>query len=121
MVTTTNNTLPNTLATAQSNHRVNFGTDYDDDNDNLIEVRNLAELDAIHYDLDGQGDQGSVSATDWAKWQVAFADAIPGMGCPNTCKGHELRASLDFDTNGDGQTHTNGNSDSGDFHHHRRR
>ena len=56
MVTTTNNTLPNTLDTAQSNHRVNFGTDYDDDNDNLIEVRNLAELDAIHYDLDGQGD-----------------------------------------------------------------
>ena len=85
------------------------GGDYDDDNDGLIEVRNLAQLDAIRYDLNGDGMRGSVSASDWARYTAAFPNAMSGMGCPQTgCIGYELRNSLDFDTNGNGQ------ADSGD-------
>ena len=84
------------------------GGDYDDDNDGLIEVRNLAQLDAIRYDLNGDGMRGSVSASDWARYTAAFPNAVSGMGCPATCTGYELRNSLDFDTNGNGQ------ADSGD-------
>ena len=113
----TNTTLPNNLATAQSNHRVNFGTDYDDDDDNLIEVTTLAQLDAIRYDLNGNGAQDAVSGTDWARHQAAFDDAIPNMGCPNTCLGYELRADLDFDTDSDGSTHTAGMGDMDDTYY----
>ena len=85
------------------------GGDYDDDNDGLIEVRNLAQLDAIRYDLNGDGMRGAVSASDWARYTAAFPNAVSGMGCPQAgCTGYELRASLDFDTNGNGQ------ADSGD-------
>ena len=86
------------------------GGDYDDDNDGLIEVRNLAQLDAIRYDLNGDGMRGSVSASDWARYTAAFPNAVSGMGCPQAggCTGYELRNSLDFDTNGNGQ------ADSGD-------
>ncbi len=85
------------------------GGDYDDDNDGLIEVRNLAQLDAIRYDLNGDGMRGAVSASDWARYTAAFPNAVSGMGCPQAgCTGYELRNSLDFDTNGNGQ------ADSGD-------
>ena len=102
-------------------------TDYDDDNDGLIDIRSLAQLDAVRYDLDGQGDQDSVSAANWAKYQKAFPNPIAGMGCrltdhdddsataeQPTCRGYELRRDLDFDTDGDGQTHTDGTGDAGD-------
>ena len=77
-------------------------TDYDDDNDGLIDVRTLAQLDAMRHDLNGNGD-----AT-----QAGYATAFPNrvttssgrMGCPSgTCTGYELRADLSFDENGDGQ------------------
>ena len=71
--------------------------DYDDDNDNLIDVRTLAQLNAIRYDLNGDG-----AATNAAIHSAAFPDAVPGVGCPSTCRGYELRNDLDFDTNGDG-------------------
>ena len=90
--------------------------DYDSNDDGLIEVSKLSQLDAIRYDLDGDGAQGAVSATDWAKYTAAFPDAMPGMGCPDTtadtdtlpgpCAGYELTASLNFDTNGNGHTYT---------------
>ena len=83
--------------------------DYDMDNDGLIDIVNLAQLDAVRYDLDGDGAQDSVSNADWARYTAAFPNAVSGMGCPQTgCTGYELRASLDFDTNGNGQ------ADSGD-------
>ena len=94
-----NLTLPNTLATAQAAHKVNV-IDYDDDDDNLIDVTTLAQLDAIRWDLDGDGDP-TASGT------AAYIDAFPNrvtsatgrMGCAGTCAGYELRADLDFDTN----------------------
>ena len=91
-----------TLAAAQTT------TDYDDDDDRLIDVRTLAQLNAIRWDLNGDGD---VSATDAANYLLAFpnrdANAATRMGCPSTttgnaCRGYELRADLDFDTDGDG-------------------
>ena len=79
--------------------------DYDQDNDSLIEVSNLAQLNAIRWDLDGDG-----STTDTESgYAAAFPDAVSGMGCPSAgCTGYELDVDLDFDTNG------NGDADAGD-------
>ena len=75
--------------------------DYDADNDGLIEIRTLAQLDAIRYDLDG--DNRISSDDDEDAYYSAFPDAITGMGCPfDGCIGFELAANLDFDTNGNG-------------------
>ena len=79
-------------------------TDYDDDNDGLIDVTTLAQLNAIRWDLNGDG---NVSATDAANYLLAFpnrdTNAATRMGCPSgACTGYELRADLDFDTDDDG-------------------
>ena len=77
---------------------------YDLDEDGLIEVSNLQQLDAIRYDLNGNGliDSGQDAAATQA-FNAAFPDAAPSMGCPSTgCRGYELTADLDFDTNGNG-------------------
>ncbi len=76
-------------------------TDYDTDDDGLIEVANLAQLDAIRYDMDGNGTASN------AAYDLAFpnrsTDAATRMGCPSgTCTGYELTADLDFDTDADG-------------------
>ena len=79
--------------------------DYDADDDGLIEVSSLAQLNAIRWDLDGDG-----STTD-TSYASAFPNPVSGMGCPSAgCTGYELDADLDFDTNG------NGEADSGDDH-----
>ena len=82
--------------------------DYDSDNDGLIEVKTLAQLNAIRYDLDGDG-----SSTN-AGYATAFPNAETNMGCSEThdtisissqntgnptCVGYELAANLDFDDN----------------------
>ena len=74
--------------------------DYDEDNDNLIDVVNLAQLNAIRHDLNGDGAGMTDSAA--AGYLSAYPGYTVGMGCPATCNGYELRANLDFDTNGDG-------------------
>ena len=81
--------------------------DYDTDNDGLIEIRNLAQLDAMRWDSDGDG---TISGSDdKAKHSNAFPGAIANMGCPDSgCTGYELIADLDFDNNG------NGAADAGD-------
>ena len=81
--------------------------DYDLDDDGLIEIRNLAQLNAVRWDLDGGG-----TSTN-AGYAAAFPDPKPDMGCNEdesspTCSGYELAANLDFDTDGDGS------ADSGD-------
>ena len=98
--------------------------DYDDDDDGLIDVRSLAQLDAIRHDLDGNGDPtAGAGATAYG---TAFPDRVTTssgrMGCPSgTCSGYELRAHLDFDTDGDGSTYAgtgdSAASDSGDAYH----
>ena len=90
-------------------------TDYDTDNDNLIEITTLAQLNAIRWDLNGDG---TVSQSDAANYNAAFPnrnDVAPNInGCAAACIGYELMANLNFDTNGNGRTHINGIGDAGD-------
>lgn len=79
--------------------------DYDDDNDGLIEIRTLAQLNAIRWDNLGLGrayvDEYQPNAD--VDYRAAFADGVDGMGCPaDRCSGYELVADLDFDTNSNG-------------------
>ena len=75
--------------------------DYDTDNDRLIEVSTLAQLDAMRYDLNGNG---LVDGATWEPYYAAFSMGALEMGCPNGCIGYELAANLDFDTDGSGTT-----------------
>ena len=71
--------------------------DYDRDDHGLLEVSNLAQLNAIRWDLDGDG---SAAVAGYAE---AFPLARSDMGCPtNGCVGYELAAGLDLDTDADG-------------------
>ena len=92
--------------------------DFDADDDQLIEVHNLAQLDAIRWDMDGNGDVTNQSSTNQDTYRRAYP-GITGMGCkavdhddstttPNqpVCIGYELNNDLDFDTDGDGATYT---------------
>ena len=94
-------TDPGGLTTARGfTVTVRAGTrDYDADNDGLIGVRTLAQLDALRYDLDGDG---LVDGATWMPYYAAFTMGALGMGCPDGCTGYELEADLDFDTDGDG-------------------
>ena len=84
------------------------------------------QLNAIRYDLNGNGAQDSVSASDWANYTSAFSNPDTGMGCKltdhdsnsqtadqPTCVGYELMNDIDLDTDGDGNIGT----DSGDAYH----
>ena len=82
--------------------------DYDSNDDRLIEISNLAQLNAIRWDLNGDG---AVAASDQTSYSAAFPNAAAGMGCPDgsdadanpdPCLGYELKADLTFDTNADG-------------------
>ena len=74
--------------------------DYDADNDGFIDVANLAQLDAVRYDLNGDG---LVDGATWMPYYDAFPMGALGMGCPSDgCTGYELTANLDFDTNSSG-------------------
>jgi hypothetical protein len=88
--------------------------DYDRDDDHLIDVDSLDKLNAIRWDLDGDGavDQQSNAAN----YERAFPDRSDGMGCgagdhdddsstddQAMCQGYELTADLDFDVGGDGE------------------
>ena len=71
------------------------GDDYDADDDGLIEIRNIDQLDAIRYDLDGDG------ASEDDAYAAAFPNAATGMRCPGGgCDGYELVADLDYATAG---------------------
>ena len=71
--------------------------DYDTDDDNLIDITNLDQLNAIRYDSNGDG---VVSAGDASAYAVGYPDPQAGMGCDTTCAGYELMGNLDFDTTG---------------------
>ena len=89
---------------ASQRFRVTVGQDYDADGDGLIGVSNLAQLDAMRYDRDGNGYAGTVAA-----YAAAFPSPLDRMGCGvDGCSGYELLADLDFDTN------RNGRADAGD-------
>ena len=95
--TATSTDTPTSTATSSSAR--------DRDGDGLIEVDNLAQLDAIRWDLEGDG------ISDNGDYAAAFSDADTGTMCSvASCAGYELTASLNFDTNG------NGEADEGDVY-----
>ena len=69
------------------------GVDYDLDDNNLIDVRNSTQLQAITHDLNGDG---NVSVASTAAYADAFPDALQGMGCATTCTGYELLNDIDL-------------------------
>ena len=89
--------------------------DYDDDNDGLIDIKTLAQLDAIRHDLNGDGDIAVTnpaysSGVSQPGSQRRRPDGLPELtdhdsntATPDqaTCTGYELRANLNFDTDGD--------------------
>ena len=81
--------------------------DYDQDDDNLIDITNLHQLNAIRYDLNGNGLPDNTA--DYSAYTGGFPNghiadtSTPYLGCQSTCIGYELRMDLNFDTDGDGQ------------------
>src|SRR5690554_5958643 len=76
----------------------------DADHNGLIDIHTLEQLDAIRYNLEGTG------------LVLTAGEKINVEGCPprlingqmqRLCKGYELKADLDFDTNGDGKIDAN--------------
>ena len=72
--------------------------DYDADDDGLIEIGWLEQLDAVRWDLDGDGfaDDGGNAE----RYFAAFPDAAEYMGCTDHCHGYELARDLDFKSAG---------------------
>ena len=71
-------------------------TDYDSDDDQLIEVSSLQQLDAMRWDPSGDGNYAN------PLYRTAFPNALPHMSCGHDqCQGYELTEDLDFDTNQD--------------------
>ena len=64
---------------------------YDRDANQLIDIENLDQLNAVRYDLNGDG----IPSDELAYWQ-SFPGGRPGMGCPDGCIGYELAGPLDF-------------------------
>ena len=82
---------------------ITVAVDYDTDDDGLLEIKSVVQLNAVRWDLDGDG-----SSTN-AGYGTAYPGGLAGIGCPSSrCKGYELAADLDFDTDGSGA------ADSGD-------
>ena len=92
-------------------------TDYDVNNNNLIDISNLAQLNAIRWDVNGDGNpdpdgNGDPIPASVAAYGTAFGGrtaegterTIDGarrtgiglMGCPDGCRGYELRQNLTF-------------------------
>ena len=76
---------------------------HDSDGDGLIEISTLAQLNAVRWDLDGNGAADRASNND--AYAAAFPVSADGSVCPSgvTCVGYELTADLDFDENRDGE------------------
>lgn len=69
--------------------------DYDTDDDRLIEINYLEQLNAIRWDLNGDGIADNAANAD--AYAAAFPGALNGMGCPAVgCAGYELMRDLDF-------------------------
>ena len=95
--------------------------DYDADGDGLIEIDSLAKLNAMRWDVDGDGAPAPGATSTTAYYGAgAFFNAVStaggtGLVCPTTpddaddndCAGYELTADIDFDTNGDDDVDAN--------------
>ena len=97
IITVTSTDAVGSNPSATQRFRVTVGNDYDTDDDRLIEIRTLAQLDAMRHNLNGQ------SVPDDDAFALAFPESIDHWGCGfDGCSGYELEADLDFDTDGSG-------------------
>ena len=89
----------------------NHWTDYDTDDDGLIDIRTIAQLQGLRFDHNGDGFINTslivVPASDRTNYDAAFPNrrtvsaptsTDPRMGCPGVCIGYELMDDLDFAT-----------------------
>ena len=73
--------------------------DYDRDDDGLIEIAYLEQLNAMRWDLngDGEADEGPDGTYYTDDYTAAFPNSVLYMGCPfEGCHGYELTRNLDF-------------------------
>ena len=90
--------------TSSQDYTVVIGEDKDENDNGLIEVSSLEQLDAIRYDLDGDGTP-SGTTMEQAAYRTAFglSGAGTAASCTGGCEGYELMNNLDFeDADGDG-------------------
>ena len=67
--------------------------DYDADDDGLIEINSVAQLNAVRWDLNGDG--AADRAANVASYRAAFPNAQTRLGCPiSGCNGYELTRNL---------------------------
>ena len=82
--------------------------DYDADDDGLIEITYLEQLNAISWDLDGDGVANNVANAE--AYNAEFPGGPVWTGCPiGGCRGYELTRDLDFespDSYARGEVHT---------------
>ncbi len=67
-----------------------IGVQYDTDRDNLIDIRNLDQLNAVRHDLNGVGDvddnsDPATEGSDAAIYAAAFPNDAVNMGCDPAC------------------------------------
>ena len=87
---------------------------YDTEGDQLIEIEYLEQLNAVRFDLDGNGRADTESGTD--AYAAAFPTSAGESVCDSSCNGYELTRSLDFDETdsyASGQVNTAWNTGSG--------
>ncbi len=83
--------------------------DYDTDDDGLIDVTNIAQLNMLRYDHNGDGfiwaENILVPLSERTEYNAAYPNrqtvstptsTAPRMGCPGVCTGYELMNDLDF-------------------------
>ena len=74
----------------------------DGDGDGLIGILTPAQLDAVRYDLDGDGEPTTAGAAGHAAVFGVTGGGTLSCAAAGGCRGYELRADLDFDTSGGG-------------------
>ena len=94
--------IESVVRSARSAGAGSTNTDYDADDNGLIEVGSWIQLNAVRWDPNGDG--VAEDNANQNNYETAFPDAMAGMGCPVSggCMGYELTDDLDFDSNADG-------------------
>ena len=80
---------------------VGYYVNYDSDGDQLIEIDSLVKLNAMRWDTAGNGipDDPTNGAAGYA---AGFPNIFPRGCIPDVCRGYELTADLNFDSDSDG-------------------